>query len=853
MYFKFSILLVGVFQLFQPAGAAQSGKDTTYNPAEAFAPLNYPPGNDIRTADGKPGGHYWQNKADYRLVVTFDTATRTVQGTVNITYANNSPVTLDYVWLQATQNRFRKDPRMSMITKAGVARFDVEEYTDGCRIHAMQAANDKQSLRKTSYEEAGNYIKVQLPAPLLPGHSAVIAVAYDFVLPVIGSDYMGILSTPHGKVYQFSGMFPRVCVYDAVQGWNVAGSGYFVEPGNLDVSITVPAGLIVQGTGQLMNPEAVLSPGVLERYKKAWKSDSVIHIRTETDLRSSVAANKQQTWHFYTPNAGDGLWGVSEAFLWDAVRVNLPDGRTTLAMALYPPESNPDWRKITGQMKDIIRLYSHNWVPYPYTTAVNIAGSITGVAGPAVSVLHYSNSSFGNTVWTKTNHEIGHTWFNMMIAADSKHGWMCEGLNTFINLVNCDSLKGEPAFDVNTAIGWLSTPKALTTLNTPASSVKLEDMAMVMYVKPAVALWVLRNEVIGKQRFDQAFRCFVKDWAFKHPTPDDFFRSIENGTGTDLSWFWRSWFLTDWKSNPAIRQVEYVKGDPALGIDVTIEIKRNMPMPLTVEIREFNGTVNRQHLPIDIWQQKGTYTFHYASVSPVTTVILDPANAIPDLDRSNNTWKGTGLKTPVTTGVTAAQVVNRYLSAIGGKAALQQLQQATINYASNENAQLDFKKQWQPGTTQTTISLNMIHMQLANISTTDTSVQFTRLGQAVPLSVAQRAQLNSNASLFPELHFFDKGYQAILDDALVNVNGMNAYVVHVIAPGGSCWDYYYDVTSGYKIKECAPVSTAGGLLYDRLEFAGYQPQYGIQWPATLLYNVPGEGESLLQLKKVTVQ
>ncbi|MBO9731567.1 MAG: M1 family metallopeptidase [Chitinophaga sp.] len=817
---------------------------------EAFAPLDFPPGNSHRTADGKPGTGYWQNSTDYKVQVSFDTLTRNLQGTAQITYTNNSPVSLSYIWLSNIQNRFRKDSRIALLTPPQGTRFGVQEYTNGSRIHQLQVAVGTNALKNAVYDVVDTYVKVSLPTPLKPGEKVKMAVEYDFTLPYNGSDYMGILEGQYGKVYQLAGLFPRVAVYDEVKGWNVFTAGYYVEPGSLDVSITVPAGLIVQGSGVLTNPEAVLSAATLKRYQQAIKSDTVVRIISAQEaIQGLTTTAGPKTWRFQLDKADDGMWAISPAMVWDGVKANLPNGRQILAMAVYPPDSNREWDTIAKQMKSMVEAYSGLWTPYPYPTWVNIGGSITGVASAAVSTIHYKNVSFGNTIWTKTNHELGHTWFNIQVAADSKYGWMCEGLNTFINLINCDTLKGPGAFQMENAIEWLSSKKSIQPLNTMAASVSPQDMAMVMYVKPAVALMLLRNDVIGPKRFDAAFRTFMSDWSFKHPTPNDFFRAMENGTGEDLSWFWRSWFLNDWKLDQAIKGLNYVEGDPAKGVDITVENKGDMIMPVNVQIREFNGNVHTLHFPAQIWQLGKMHTFRYESASPVTAVILDPQKMIPDTDRSNNEWRGSGVKLPVMKGMDAAMVVRRYLKLIGGEARWKQLAAATLAYATPGDSRIGFNKQTTlAGQGSMNTTLNNIHLTLRDVLVTDTSVTSRHLGEDVKMSIAQKEELRLATAVVPELLFKEAGYRMVLRDSTLHINGMNAFVVNVTTPSGGSWNYYYDAASGYKIAEMCPDNPKDSPFFTQLEFAGYRAEQGVSLPHQLYSRFYQEGEEVLELK-----
>lgn len=815
---------------------------------EAFYAVNLPAANAQRTADGRPGPGYWQNRADYDIHVSFDTAGRKLSGRVDIAYRNNSPAALEYIWLTVMQNRFKANSRVAATTPVSGTRFGVQEFTEGCNIHAVKSAGGK----PLAVETTDTYVKVLLPALLAPGQQVKLSVDYDFVLPVNGSDYMGVLSTPTGKVYQFGGLFPRVCVYDDLHGWNVFNAGYYVEPGNLNLYCTLPANVVMQGTGQLMNPEEVLTPAILKRYQAAWKSDTVVKIITSADTIPASSNQEKRTWHFASDNAGDGLWAVSSAYLWDAVKVNLPGNRTSLAMALYPKESHPEWFGITAHMKRILETYSSYLEPYPYNTCVNLAGGITGVGGPGVSVIYYQQSFGSPTTWTKTNHELGHTWFNMMVAADSRHGWMCEGLNTFINFLNCEKLNGAPSFEYTAGIKYLSAFPPLPPLNTPASAITVKEMAMHMYMKPAMALMMLRNEVVGKARFDKAFNNFIHAWKFKHPSPYDFLRAMENGTGEDLSWWWNSWFLQDWRADVAITKVDYVKNNPANGVDITIENRDKMPVPVIVEVREFNGKVSRQTLPVQVWQQNNVFAFHYPSTSAVTSVTIDPDGVIPDRNRANNRWKGTGATGLVPPGLTAARVIDNYLAAIGGKQQLEQLTKAAVRYTSADTAALSFARQWSVDSSRLSLEMNALHSELATLTVVPKGVQLSMFGQQRHYAPAEAQQLLLNAAFIPELHFFDTTCKATLLPKTVNINGMDAYVVRLEAPRGG-WLYYYSVADGLKIKEQPDNDMpAQQLFYNNLEFAGYQSYKGIRWPTSILFGVPGDEPITMQLKQISL-
>jgi len=843
----FPKLLLVACLLAGAESGAQVRKDSSVSAREAFYAVNLPPANAQRTADGRPGPGYWQNRADYEIRVSFDTASRRVSGKVNITYRNNSPLTLDYIWLTVMQNRFKRDSRASVTTPVKGVRFGVQEFTEGCNIHAITLAGGKPA----AFETTDTYVKVLLPEPLAPGRQVQLSVAYDFVLPLDGSDYMGVLSAASGKVYQFGGMFPRVCVYDDLQGWNVFNAGYYVEPGRLDMYCTLPANMIMQGTGQLMNPREVLSPAILQRYEAAWKSDTAVHVLTGADQLTPTGT---RTWHFGADNAGDGLWAVSSAFLWDAVKVTLPGTRSALAMALYPVESHKDWRGIAAEMKRILESYSGFLEPYPYPTCVNIGGGITGVGGPGVSVINYQQSFGSNSVWTKTNHELGHNWFNMMVAADSRHGWMCEGLNTYINLVNSEKLNGQPNFEYGAGLKYMSEYPPLPPLQTPAAAVSVNEMAMHMYMKPAMALTLLRNVVIGKERFDKAFNEFVHHWKFRHPSPNDFLRALQSATGEDLSWWWNSWFLHDWRADVAVTDVAYVKNNPANGVYITLENRGQMPAPVIVEVREFNGKVSRQTLPVQLWQQQKTHVFHYPSTSPVTAVILDPEGVVPDSQRANNTWTGSGAKGLAPAGLTAAQVIDAYLAAIGGKEQVKQLRHAAMRYTTADTAALTFARQWTPDSSHLSLQMEALHTELSSLRASPERIQLSVYGANRFFPAGDAKALWLSAALIPELHFFDAGFKTVLLPETLHINGMETYVIQVETPQGERWQYYYDVAGGLKVMEKPGHGISPQqLFYSHLEFAGYQFCEGIKLPTVLQFGIPGDGQVQLQLRQISLQ
>jgi aminopeptidase N len=293
-------------------------------------------------------------------------------------------------------------------------------------------------------------------------------------------------------------------------------------------------------------------------------------------------------------------------------------------------------------VKGTVEHYSAKWYEYPYPTAVNVAGIVGGMEYPGIVFCHYTAT--GNGLWGVTDHEFGHTWFPMIVGSNErKYAWMDEGFNTFINSLSGEAFnKGE--FNLKTDIAAVGAVKAIFgdqvdgLFNSP-EVIKEHSLTISAYIKPAVMLQVLREVVLGPERFDAAFREYIRRWAFRHPTPWDFFRTMENAGGEDLAWFWRAWVLNSWKLDQGVKSVKYVDNIPAKGSEITLENLEKMPMPVTVLVKESNGNEHRVSLPVEIWQREAEWKFAAPTTSEIKEVILDPDRKLPDWNRGNNQWK----------------------------------------------------------------------------------------------------------------------------------------------------------------------------------------------------------------------
>jgi hypothetical protein len=478
------------------------------------------------------------------------------------------------------------------------------------------------------------------------GAKTKIAIAFGFTIPERGTDRMGQLPTKNGIVYEVAQWFPRMAVYDDIQGWNTLpylGAGeFFLEYGDIDFNITAPANLIVVGSGEMVNEKEVLTATQLTRLNAARNSDKTVVLRSADEVSNpkSRPAGRNLTWKFRIQNARDVAWAASRSFVWDAARINLSGGKKALAMSAYPVESirKDGWQRSTEMVKASIEHYSSKWFEYPYPMAVNVAGAVGGMEYPGIVFCGYSAS--GAALWGVTDHEFGHIWFPMIVGSNErKYAWMDEGFNTFINgLSTKDFNKGE--FHQNTSGGgesaaYIFTKDADALLTTP-DVVQQMNLGTAAYFKPAVMLDALRNVVLGEARFDKAFREYINRWAYKHPTPWDFFHTIENVAGEDLSWFWRGWVLNNWQLDVAVKEVKYNDGKTENGASVSIENIGQMVMPVPVLIKEANGKEHRFTLPVEVWQRGANWTFTVSTTSRITELLLDPDKQLPDMNRANN-------------------------------------------------------------------------------------------------------------------------------------------------------------------------------------------------------------------------
>ena len=641
-----------------PATSTSPAKPVSkYDYHDAFGPFFYSNnGSSTRSTNGSPGHEYWQNRADYKLTAKLNEKTNEITGTGIVTYTNNSNDKLSFVWMHLDQNLFKADSRgNALIPLAGSRNGARGEVFDGGHkiksVKIVTVSKGKSVEKEAKFSITDTRMQIFLPDDLkAKGGVVTIKIDFSFISPKEGSDRTGVLDTKNGKIFTIAQWYPRMCVYDDLRGWNtnpyLGASEFYLEYGDFDVNITVPSNHIVVCSGDLLNPTAVYSATEQKRLAQAKQSEKTVMIRTAeevTENASKVGTATEKTWRFKIKNSRDVSWASSPAFILDGARINLPSGQKSLALSAYPVESagNEAWGRSTEYTKASIENYSKRWFEYPYPVATNVAGNEGGMEYPGI--VFCSWESKGEDLWGVTDHEFGHGWFPMIVGSNERlFGWMDEGFNTFINSLssvdfNNGEYKSKPT-DLHQNAEYFTDPKNEPIMSSP-DNMKEKNIGLLCYFKPSSGLIVLREQVLGPERFDLAFRTYVERWAFKHPAPDDFFRTMENVSGEDLSWFWRGWFVNNWRLDQGVNSVKYVKNDPSKGAVITIENFEKMAMPVVLDVKTKSGKVTRVKLPVEVWQRNVDWSFKVNTTEEIESVVIDADHAFPDVNESNNTWK----------------------------------------------------------------------------------------------------------------------------------------------------------------------------------------------------------------------
>lgn len=723
-----SFCAAGVFGQESPKQGQWKGK---FEQLEQLLPTP----NEYRTGSGAPGPKYWQQRADYVINAELHDDTQSISGSETITYFNNSPDALTYLWLQLDQNINAKGNstlktansrvRDSADTKSMAISLGLYDFDGGYKIKSVKdgaGASLPTQVNQTM-------MRIDLPKPLGPGQKYVFSVEWSFNIndrmlnatPNDARSGMEFFPEDGNYSYIIGQWFPRMCVYDDVVGWQnkqFLGQGEFTLTfGNYEVNLTVPSDHIVAATGMVQNPQEVLTAEQLNRFelaKKSFDKPVVIATQAEAIVREKTKSTQKKTWKFKAENVRDFAFASSRKFIWDAQAVKLGD-KTPLAMSYYPKEGNPLWeQESTKAVKNCLVTYSKYSVDYPYPQATSVHHASLGMEYPMICFNGARPNKDGTysdrTKWGLVGvviHEVGHNFFPMIINNDERQWtWMDEGLNTFVqyrtqveNYPDMPQRRGPASMIVPYMRGDQSLQRPLMV---NSETVVRQNFGNEQYAKCATGLNMLRETIMGPELFDKAFKEYAQRWAFKHPKPADFFRTMEDASAVDLDWFWRGWFYTTDVNDQSIDKVTWYKvrkdemnvenkgkstkqGDLAANgkpnpddfsggpqpfsviptdarfygefqarvddkaliskmegknfYQITFSNKGGLVMPVIIEWTYKDGTTEIERIPAEIWRtNENTVTKVFMKEKEVTKVVLDPKQETADISTADNVF-----------------------------------------------------------------------------------------------------------------------------------------------------------------------------------------------------------------------
>lgn len=598
------------------AQALRQTKGDFYDAFRQLDPEELPTPNDYRSANGGPGSKYWQQKVDYKIDVTLDEASKSLKGSEKVKYKNNSPDTLNYLWLLLDQNIYKQKSiaQLSQTSDGGEKiSFDEakrliksKEWEGGFTILSVKSADGKDLKHSTT----DSLLRIELVKPLKPGEETEFTLAWSN--PIADQRTFGGRSgyecfTKEGEdgncIFEAAQWFPRLAAYSDYEGWHnkaFVGAGEFtLEFGDYEVNINVPSDFVIAATGELKNDKAVLTSEQIARLSQAKKSyDKPLFIVTPAEAKAAQAkkASGTKTWSFSAKNVRDFAWAGSRKFIWDAMGVKQDGGNEVLAMSYYPNEAEPLWSNYSTQsIAHTIKVYGRMSFPYPYPIAQSVNGPVGGMEYPMITFNgpRPVKDKKGNLTYTDRAkyglisvviHEIGHIWFPMSVNSDERQWtWMDEGLNTFLQYVaeqewsnNYPSRRGDPR-DI---AEYMLSNNQVPIMTNSESVLQFGNNA---YGKPATALVILRETILGRELFDRAFKEYSNTWKFKRPTPADFFRIMEESSGVDLDWFWRGWFYSTDHVDISLRSVTEATletQDPEIEAKLKMAKRDEMPIEL---------------------------------------------------------------------------------------------------------------------------------------------------------------------------------------------------------------------------------------------------------------------------------
>ena len=682
-----------------------------------------PTPNTYRTASGAPGKDYWQQRADYKIELTLDDVKQQIEGTEAITYFNQSPDPLDYLWLQLDQNFRAQDSETPLVTE-----YFMKDSVSAKELFTIQNNFDGGFRIDKVLDEAGQplayfinktMMRINLEHPLLPGAQMTFQVDWHYKIndrmSLGGRSGYEYFPKDDNYSYTIAQFYPRMAVYDDVEGWQnkqFLGRGEFaLSFGNFEVAMTVPEDFIVGATGTLQNPKDVLTSKEQLRFEKAKQSfeDPVIIVTQEEAIQKEAHKKRgKATWTFKADSVRDFAFAASRKYIWDAMAVDL-NGKKSLAMSYYPKEGNPLWEShSTRAVRQTLITYSRHTIDYPYPVAISVHAASVGMEYPMICFNFGRPEADGTytdeTKWRMISviiHEVGHNFFPMIINSDERQWtWMDEGLDSFVQSIATKEYdsdfpvgRGAPEQIIPYMSGEQGLLRPIMT-----NSEQILQFGNNAYAKPATALSILRETVMGPELFDYAFKKYAERWAFKSPSPADFFRTMEDASAIDLDWFWRGWFYTTDYVDIGVEEVKHyrmqieerglekrriVGGDKNLNTEqkrfteevntfvfknteakeyrefankfneiemkegfsdqnfyeVKLANKGGLVMPVIIEWSYADGSTEREKLPAEIWRKnEKEVTKVFVKTKEVVGIVIDPNKETADVDTGNNQY-----------------------------------------------------------------------------------------------------------------------------------------------------------------------------------------------------------------------
>ena len=657
---------------------AQLDKNPGGNHGNRFEQLDFllQSPNEYRTASGAPGPRYWQQRADYDIAVEVDEASNVLTGSETVTYYNNSPDVLSYIWLQLDENFHRRTAEAARaatssipgrITEQTLANYS-QDRLEGLGVNITLLADA--AGKNLTYTINQTMMRIDLPVPLKPGQKFVFRINWNYKINRKAQGDRGgyeHFRDDDNNLYSITQFFPRLAVYSDFQGWQhlqfTGGSEFALTFGNYKVKITVPADHIVASTGECRNYAQVLTAAQQQRLAKAKDAREPIFIVTldEALEASRKKTTAKKTWIFEANNVRDFAFNTSRRLVWDAMTTDI-EGRKVWCMSFYGKEAFPIYSKYsTKVIEHTLKVYSRMTIPYPYPVAQSVEANI-GMEYPMLAMNFGRADASGNYTQAIRNaaisviiHEVGHNFFPMIVNSDERQWWwMDEGLNSFCQYVAEQEFeKGYPSRrgPMKNLVNYMKMPREeVEPIMTKGDAVK--DVGSNAYAKAATGLNMLREVIMGRELFDFSFREYARRWAFRHPTPADLFRTMEDASGYDLDWFWRGWYFRTEPVDIALDSVKAMQSEtPLNGKDVylyelSISNKGGMVMPVIIGWTYKDGSQETETVPAGVWMSnEHRFRKVFRKEKEVASIQLDPDQVTTDIDPSNGLWPSNTLPT----------------------------------------------------------------------------------------------------------------------------------------------------------------------------------------------------------------